>query len=88
MQAVLRLEKHGAGMRGKRTNDDGFELFELLAWHGLLFDFQFGGEQAAQRVTLVDGKRGNNAAFPGAITIEPKMPSPKGAAFQSSISSL
>ena len=49
-------------MRGKRANDDGFELFELLAWHGTLLDFQFGREQAAQRVTLVDGKRGNDAA--------------------------
>jgi len=49
-------------MRGERANDDRFELFELLAWHGTLFDFQFGGKQAAQGVTLVDGKRGNDAA--------------------------
>src|ERR1700694_585349 len=49
-------------MRGKRANDDGFELLKLLARHGRLFDFQFGGEQAAQRVALVDGKRGNDTA--------------------------
>src|SRR6266851_4766360 len=49
-------------MRGKRANDHGLELLKLLARHGTLFDFQFGGEQAAQRVTLVDGKRGNDTA--------------------------
>src|SRR5882762_6608295 len=49
-------------MRGKRANDDGLELLKLLARHGRLFDFQFGGEQAAQRVSLVDGKRGNDTA--------------------------
>jgi hypothetical protein len=28
----------------------------------MFLDFQFGGKQAAQRVTLVDGKRSNDAA--------------------------
>jgi hypothetical protein len=49
-------------MRGKRANDDGFELLKLLARHGRFLDLHFGGEQGTQRVTLVDGKRGNDTS--------------------------
>jgi hypothetical protein len=49
-------------MRGKYADDNGFELLKLFPWDGVFLDIQFSGEQAAQRVTLVDGKRANNAA--------------------------
>src|SRR6266853_1843550 len=49
-------------MRGECANDNGFKVFEPLAWHGMFFDFQFGREQTAQGVTLVDGERSNDTA--------------------------
>src|SRR5439155_12432716 len=45
-----------------KANDDRYELLKTLAWNQILLDLHFCGEQAAQRVTLVDGKRANDTA--------------------------
>src|SRR2546425_9087340 len=49
-------------MGGQHANDDGFEVLKLLAWNQTFFNSQFGGEQAAQRVTLIDRKSANHTA--------------------------
>ena len=49
-------------MRREGANDDGLELLKALAWNQTLFNFRFSGEQAAQRVPLVDRQRANHTA--------------------------